>query len=183
MITILGKLKTYFCQTRNKLKEAYAADFAATIERSEKQIILAKHGRRLLSLLDDSPVVPGDSRPSYIHGAQARQILNDVEDDLRDWQPDADSFDSQQIHGGAQFGRGGTQHSHAGGYSYASQENAPYGNGGMGQPQSPIRSKANETLDIGGVGSGQADQVEKENMAPEASGALEADEKIVPLGV
>ncbi|CAM1506943.1 Fc.00g065840.m01.CDS01 [Cosmosporella sp. VM-42] len=78
--------------TRQKLKEAYAAEFAATIERAEKQIILAKHGRRLLELLDDSPVVPGDSRPVYEHGAQARQILNDCEDDLREWQPEAEQF-------------------------------------------------------------------------------------------
>jgi hypothetical protein len=70
------------------LKQAYAAEFASTIERAEKQIILARHGRRLLNLLDDSPVVPGDTRNSYEHGNQARQILNDAEDDLKDWQPD-----------------------------------------------------------------------------------------------
>jgi hypothetical protein len=87
-------------QTRQKLKEAYEAEFAATIERAEKQIILAKHGRRLLKLLDDTPVVPGDARPAYPHGQQARQILNDAEDDLRDWRPELDEFshaDHQQI--------------------------------------------------------------------------------------
>ncbi|OBS26559.1 hypothetical protein FPOA_00502 [Fusarium poae] len=78
--------------TRQKLKEAYAAEFAATIERAEKQIILAKHGRRLLELLDDSPVVPGDTRGAYQHSSQARQILNDAEDDLRDWRPEPESF-------------------------------------------------------------------------------------------
>ncbi|KAH7023033.1 sphingolipid long chain base-responsive protein PIL1 [Ilyonectria destructans] len=78
--------------TRQKLKEAYAAEFAATIERAEKQIILAKHGRRLLDLLDDTPVVPGDSRPVYEHSAQARQVLNDCEDDLKEWQPEADVY-------------------------------------------------------------------------------------------
>ncbi|EOO03247.1 putative sphingolipid long chain base-responsive protein lsp1 protein [Phaeoacremonium minimum UCRPA7] len=80
--------------TRQKLKEAYDAEFLATIERAEKQIILARHGRRLLQLLDDTPVVPGDTRPSYVHGAQARQILNDAEDDLRDWRPEADNIDA-----------------------------------------------------------------------------------------
>jgi len=74
--------------TRQKMKEAYAAEFAATIERAEKQIILARHGRRLLNLLDDSPVIPGDVRPAYDHVDQARQILNDAEDDLKDWQPE-----------------------------------------------------------------------------------------------
>lgn len=74
--------------TREKLKQAYEAEFAATIERAEKQIILAKHGRRLLELLDDTPVVPGDTRAAYDAGPQARQILNDCEDDLKDWQPE-----------------------------------------------------------------------------------------------
>ncbi|KJZ72586.1 hypothetical protein HIM_07945 [Hirsutella minnesotensis 3608] len=78
--------------TRQKFKEAYEAEFAATIERAEKQIILAKHGRRLLALLDDTPVVPGDERQRFPHGQQARQILNDCEDDLRDWQPDHDTY-------------------------------------------------------------------------------------------
>jgi hypothetical protein len=81
-------------QTRQKLKEAYAAEFAATIERAEKQIILARHGRRLLNLLDDTPVVPGDVRPAYEHSNQARQILNDAEDDLRDWQPELEDVPS-----------------------------------------------------------------------------------------
>lgn len=80
--------------TRQKMKEAYAAEFAATIERAEKQIILARHGRRLLNLLDDSPVVPGDIRPTFEHGNQARQILNDAEDDLRDWTPELEDVPS-----------------------------------------------------------------------------------------
>ncbi|KAK1754847.1 Eisosome component PIL1/LSP1 [Echria macrotheca] len=71
--------------TRQKLKEAYQQEFLATIERAEKQVILARHGLRLLQLLDDTPVVPGDERTPYRHGAQARQILNDAEDDLREW--------------------------------------------------------------------------------------------------
>ncbi|KAJ6446041.1 sphingolipid long chain base-responsive protein PIL1 [Purpureocillium lavendulum] len=78
--------------TRQKLKEAYEAEFAATIERAEKQIILAKHGRRLLALLDDTPVVPGDDRQPYAYGQQARQVLNDCEDDLRDWQPEQEGY-------------------------------------------------------------------------------------------
>ncbi|KAH8905078.1 hypothetical protein BR93DRAFT_869527, partial [Coniochaeta sp. PMI_546] len=76
--------------TRQKLKESYNAEFLATIERAEKQIILARHGMRLLKLLDDTPVVPGDVRPAYEGGAQARQILNDAEDDLRDWRPEVE---------------------------------------------------------------------------------------------
>lgn len=41
-------------------------------------------------MLDDAPVIPGDTRAVYEHGAQARQILNDTEDDLREWQPEAE---------------------------------------------------------------------------------------------
>ncbi|RFU77930.1 sphingolipid long chain base-responsive lsp1 [Trichoderma arundinaceum] len=74
--------------TRQKFKEAYETEFAALIERAEKQIILAKHGRRLLELLDDSAVSPGDTRVPYENGAQARQVLNDAEDNLKEWQPE-----------------------------------------------------------------------------------------------
>lgn len=36
--------------------------------------------------------MPGDTRPAYEHGGQGRQILNDCEDDLKDWQPEPDAF-------------------------------------------------------------------------------------------
>ena len=81
-------------QTRQKLKEAYDIHFAATIERAEKQILLARHGRRLLNLLDDTPVVPGDSRPAFDQGHQARQVLNDAEEDLREWTPSLEPIPS-----------------------------------------------------------------------------------------
>ena len=73
------------------MKEAYAAEFAAVIERAEKQIILAKHGRRLLTLLDDNPITPGDVRQGYDGAGAARQVLNDAEDDLRKWEPEPDT--------------------------------------------------------------------------------------------
>lgn len=76
------------------MKEAYAAEFAATIERAEKQIILARHGRRLLNLLEDSPLIPGDTRPTFQHYNQSRQILNDAEEDLRDWTPELEDVPS-----------------------------------------------------------------------------------------
>jgi Eisosome component PIL1 len=74
-------------QTRQKLKEAYDLHFAATIERAEKQLILAKYGRRLLNYLDDTPVVPGDERQQFAHANEARQVLNDAEQELQQWQP------------------------------------------------------------------------------------------------
>lgn len=56
--------------------------------------MLARHGRRLLNLLDDTPVVPGDTRPAFEHGAQARQVLNDAEEDLREWTPNLEPIPS-----------------------------------------------------------------------------------------
>jgi hypothetical protein len=75
------------------MKEAYNAEFLATIERAEKQILLANHGRRLLHLLDDTEIVPGHARPEYAHAEAARGVLNDAEDDLREWQLDVEDVE------------------------------------------------------------------------------------------
>lgn len=56
--------------------------------------MLARHGRRLLKLLDDTPVVPGDTRPAFEHAHQARQVLNDAEEDLREWTPNLEPIPS-----------------------------------------------------------------------------------------
>jgi len=71
--------------TRQKFKEAYDMRTAAIIERAEKQILLAKHARELLGLLDDTPIVPGEERVPYAEEAQAREILNEAETSLRGW--------------------------------------------------------------------------------------------------
>ncbi|EXJ88925.1 hypothetical protein A1O3_01989 [Capronia epimyces CBS 606.96] len=80
--------------TRQKLKEAFDVHFAATIERAEKQLILSRHGRRLLNLLDDTPVVPGDVRQPFEQASEARQILADAEDELLSWQPNVEPIQS-----------------------------------------------------------------------------------------
>jgi hypothetical protein len=85
-------------QTRQKFKEAYDHQFAATIERAEKQIILAKHARRLLNLVDDTPIVPGDAHPAFDGVEVARQVLNDAEADLRDYELHVEPIDSQSGH-------------------------------------------------------------------------------------
>ena len=54
--------------------------------------MLARHGRRVLNLLDDTPVVPGDTRPVFEHAHQARQVLTDAEEDLRDWTSNLETF-------------------------------------------------------------------------------------------
>lgn len=73
-------------QTRQKFKQAYDIQLAATIERSEKQTILACHGRRLLNLLDDSPIVPGGKRTEYNNVNAAREILMDAEREIQSWE-------------------------------------------------------------------------------------------------
>ncbi|RHZ52541.1 hypothetical protein CDV55_102962 [Aspergillus turcosus] len=72
--------------TRQKLKEAFDIHLAAVIERGEKQIMLARHARRLLNYLDDTPVVPGDSRQPYERADEAKQILEAAENDLKSWE-------------------------------------------------------------------------------------------------
>ncbi|RAL01368.1 uncharacterized protein BO80DRAFT_354970, partial [Aspergillus ibericus CBS 121593] len=72
--------------TRSKLKEALDIHTAAVIERSEKQILLARHARRLLNHLDDTPVVPGDSPREYDRTPATRQVLEDAENELRSWE-------------------------------------------------------------------------------------------------
>ncbi|EEA26204.1 hypothetical protein TMatcc_005543 [Talaromyces marneffei ATCC 18224] len=73
--------------TRQKFKEAFDVHTAAIIERAEKQIILAQHARRLINILDDTPIVPGDASKHYDQGTAARDVLNDAENDLRAWEP------------------------------------------------------------------------------------------------
>ena len=80
--------------TRQKLKEAYDIHTAAIIERAEKQIILAKNARKLLNLLDDTPVVPGDVHQPFEHSDAARDVLNTAEEDLRNWQPNTEPIHS-----------------------------------------------------------------------------------------
>lgn len=78
-------------QTRQNFKEAYRKEFDAIIERAEKQIIMARHGHRLLRLLDYEAIPPGSGPEPYTGDTQARQILNDAKDDLKDWTPESRS--------------------------------------------------------------------------------------------
>lgn len=78
---------------RHALKETYFMHFAALIERSEKNLILAEHGRRILEFLDDTPVVPGDSPAEYTHESEAKQVLLECEEELKQYRPKA--YDQQ----------------------------------------------------------------------------------------
>lgn len=55
------------------------------IERGEKQILLARHARRLLNCLDDTPIIPGEEKPEYRHATSAKLIIEDAERDLKSW--------------------------------------------------------------------------------------------------
>jgi hypothetical protein len=76
--------------TRQKLKEAYLIHTSALIERCEKQALLARHARRVLALLDDTPIVPGEAHHRFGGAEQARNILLEAEEDLRAWKPGLD---------------------------------------------------------------------------------------------
>ncbi|KAF1985412.1 sphingolipid long chain base-responsive protein PIL1 [Aulographum hederae CBS 113979] len=101
--------------TRQKLKEAYAIHLAAIIERSEKQAILARHARQVISLLDDTPIVPGDAHPEYKGEDAGREILNEAEQELRSWTPryEEDALAKSQ-HAGLSTNGLGDGHSHMG---------------------------------------------------------------------
>jgi len=95
MINVTKTPADALAQTRQKLKEAFDLHFAATIERAEKQAILAKYGRRLLNYLDDTPMVPGDVRPPFAYANQARQVLVDAEEELLQWEPTLEEVHAQ----------------------------------------------------------------------------------------
>ncbi|KAL1311008.1 hypothetical protein AAFC00_001226 [Neodothiora populina] len=80
--------------TRQKIKESFDILTAAYIERAEKQILLAKNARKILNLLDDTPVVPGDAHPPYENEVAGREILNMAEEELRAWQPNVEPIHS-----------------------------------------------------------------------------------------
>lgn len=80
--------------TRQKFKEAYDLHTAAIIERAEKQILLAQHARRLINMLDDTPIVPGEERIPFAQGESARELLNEAESSLRAWNPSVEPITS-----------------------------------------------------------------------------------------
>lgn len=80
--------------TRQKFKEAYDIHTAAIIERAEKQIILATQARRLVNMLDDTPIAPGEERPTFAGADQARDVLNDAENALKGWSADVEPIGS-----------------------------------------------------------------------------------------
>ncbi|KAK4139735.1 sphingolipid long chain base-responsive protein PIL1 [Dichotomopilus funicola] len=71
--------------TREKVKAAYAYQFDALREHSEKVAIIAGYGKHLLELIDDTPVTPGETRPAYDGYEASKAIIQDCEDALTNW--------------------------------------------------------------------------------------------------
>ncbi|KAK9460609.1 sphingolipid long chain base-responsive protein [Lipomyces oligophaga] len=90
--------------TREKLKAAFAYQFDALRENSEKLALIANYGLSLLDLLDDQPVTPGEIRPAYDGFEASKQIIIDCETALANW-----TFESAAVkptlslHSGAAF--------------------------------------------------------------------------------
>lgn len=71
--------------TRDKIKAAFNYQFDALREHSEKLALIAGYGKALLELLDDSPVTPGETRPSYDGYDASKQIIIECENALANW--------------------------------------------------------------------------------------------------
>lgn len=71
--------------TRDKIKAAFNYQFDAIREHSEKLALIAGYGKSLLELLDDTPVTPGETRPSYDGYEASKQIIIDCENALANW--------------------------------------------------------------------------------------------------
>lgn len=132
-------------QTRQKFKEAYDQYFAATIERAEKQTILAKHARRLINLVDDTPVVPGDVHPPFAGGENARQVLNDAEDDLRNYELHVEPITSNA----GSLGVGAIGGAQAGGASAAPVQTSPQYQDTVGTSESGYAESSVQGTDVG----------------------------------
>jgi hypothetical protein len=134
MSQLTGQLTMF--QTRQKFGEAYKIHVAALLERSEKQALLAKQSQRILALLDDTPIVPGEAPRPFTGAEQCRAILNDAEAELREWtpswEPHAASLATHQDHDpyldATTEQVGGS--SHHGGVSYAESNAATVGDHG-----------------------------------------------------
>lgn len=81
--------------SRQKLKEAYNMYFLSVQERAEKQCILSHYGRKLLDLLDDNPVIPGDARIIYESEKEAKELLLEAEEALQSWRPGKISYEKE----------------------------------------------------------------------------------------
>lgn len=155
--------------------------FAATIERAEKQIILAKQARRLLNLVDDTPIVPGESHPPFEGTEAGRQILNDTEDELRNYQPHLEPITSNAGSLGAGAMPGATM---SGAVNYEGESEHDI----TAQPETPYEEKTNASLGASGEGqpvvAGESSVAQEEASVPASKPELtETDKRQAEAGV
>lgn len=119
----------------------------AVVERAEKQIILANHARRLLNYVDDTPVVPGDARQAYEHELDARQVLEDAENDLRSWQPSLEPIVSSADQEVPVHGNGVSEHepdmvnTRVDTESFANEETSTHAKKQVNEPQTSMAAE------------------------------------------
>lgn len=158
--------------TRQKFKEAFDVHFAATIERAEKQIILAKQARRLLNLVDDTPIVPGESHPPFEGAEAGRQVLNDTEEELRNYQTHLEPITSNASGLGAGAMPGAMN------YEGETEHDVTT------QPETPYEEKTNEGHGVGGDGqpvvAGESLVAQERELVPAVNSELTETEKRQP---
>ena len=112
--------------TRQKLKEAFTIHLAALLERNEKQALLARQAQKLITLLDDTPIVPGESPKPFEGYDKAKAILNDAETELREWTPSWDPHLSDLPLSGVAGGNSASHQEHVNEIGSASADNSWY---------------------------------------------------------
>ena len=126
----------------------------------------------MLNLVDDTPIVPGDTHPAFGGTEASRQVLNDAEDELRNWQANLEPIQSYA----GSLGRGNLPESQTSGIATSTagtevsqeaelaQENAAYA-----ETASRRMSASNEeSLDAGTVGNRNGGEVQPRNVSTEA---------------
>lgn len=71
--------------TRERFKAAFNYYFDAMEELNEKIALIANYGKLLLELVDDEPVIPGETRLEYDGFDASREIIRNCESDLDTW--------------------------------------------------------------------------------------------------
>ncbi|CAB16733.1 meiotic eisosome BAR domain protein Pil2 [Schizosaccharomyces pombe] len=72
--------------TRENFKRAFTLHIGTLLEHSEKVAILCGYAKKILDLLDDTPIVPGEPRPIYDGYNITRDYIVEAERELANWQ-------------------------------------------------------------------------------------------------
>lgn len=106
---------------------------------------MAKHARRLVNLVDDTPVVPGDLHPPFAGGENARQVLTDAEDDLRNYELHVEPITSNA----GSLGAGAMPGAPVGGHSAAPVQDTAHYQDTVGTSESGYADSSVQGTDVG----------------------------------